>query len=119
MAKNAQKLIEKIIKEEKKKRKEKFQKKLLAKTQKKLEKELAKKVKARIKKPKKKKKIKFKGKKDVASALKEVLTGGITLTREQIAKKLMSRREMTLRKILESPMASPIAKAKARKMLGM
>ena len=41
------------------------------------------------------------------------------LTKEQVTKKLMSRREITLRRILDNPHASPIAKAKARRMLGI
>ena len=39
------------------------------------------------------------------------------LTREQIGKKLLSRKEQTAKKILESRGASPAEKARARKIL--
>lgn len=40
------------------------------------------------------------------------------ISREQLAKTLSSRREQTLRRIIESRGASPIAKARARRLLG-
>lgn len=41
------------------------------------------------------------------------------LTREQVSSKLISRREMTLKKIIESPTASQSSKERARKLLGI
>ena len=39
------------------------------------------------------------------------------LTREEIKTKLLSRKEMTLQKIIDSPTATPIAKERARRIL--
>lgn len=41
------------------------------------------------------------------------------LTREQVVKKLMGRKEKTLLKIVESPTASPMAKMRAKRLLGI
>ena len=41
------------------------------------------------------------------------------LTREQIGKKLLGRKEQTLQKIIQSPNSSPIAKIRARRLLGI
>lgn len=41
------------------------------------------------------------------------------ITREELSKRLSSRKEQTAKKILASPGASPSAKSSARKVLGL
>lgn len=103
---NAQKLIEQVGREEARKGK-KFQRELLKKVKKKLEK------KVKVKKVKKarglrlrKFKIKFK------------LPKVKTITRAQLGKALTTQREKTALRILRSTGASPIAKMRARAILG-